>query len=158
MLFWMARRTVRSCTGRSSGGGGGCLVMLLGFAVISGLTSQTQPPQPVQLAAAPGWAPGPNGTFIPIRTPAPGVAAVAPTAPTQQTGMLLAIGAVIVVLAVLAFIGSRMTPVPIKVKVAANQPDFRPCCGVPLGAAHNTWCHTRRPPDDHGQAWYSNRR
>lgn len=129
--------------------------MFLGIAALGGITSQTQTPEmPTQLAAAPGWAPGPNGTFIETHTPVPAVAAAAPVASTQQTGMLLAIGAVVLVLAILAVIGSRMTPQPIRTRARVD--DYRPCCGVPRGATHNSWCPTL--PPDHPQAWYSNRR
>jgi hypothetical protein len=180
MLFWMARRTVRSCTRRTrGGGGGGCLVVFLGLAALGGIAGTQNAPAPTP--GPYGYTQGPNGLtpaytpggggghYIggPAWTPSPPIPAHAPIAPiapiapaaTSHWG-LITLAAVITVFAGLAFIGARMQPVPILANIP--QPnyepdqDFQPCCGVPTGATHNTWCPNRRPPDN--PAKYSNRR
>jgi hypothetical protein len=156
MLFWMARRTIRSCTPRnSSGGGAGCLLVLLAVAAIGGIAGTSTPPQ---AAAPPGWTQGPDGVFVPItghpapppvHVPAAPVAAATP----NMVGVLITIGVTVAILGGLALLGSRMAPAKTRV------PDFYTCCRLPVGTPHATTCPTQRPPEPpHGQAWYSNRR
>lgn len=165
--FWIARHTARAFTPRrryrscsrntpsSSNGGAGCLIVFVGLLILGGiLGEQNQAQQPTPVAAAPGWAPGPNGTFVETHIPVAPIAVAAPATPNLTAGILITATVIIAILGGLALIGSRMAPAPIKVRARVD--DYQPCCGVPHGATHAAWCPTL--PPDHPQAWYSNRR
>lgn len=141
MLFWMARRTVRSCTRRRSSGGsggGGCLVLIVGLIMIGGIIggANTQPANEFQappgVPAGPyGWVEDAHGHFQPAMAPIPvGVpfippyAAPAPPAGPTFPGVLVALLTVAFVLGGLAIIGSRMTPKPIWTPPKDGPPDF----------------------------------
>jgi hypothetical protein len=151
MLFWMARRTVRSCTSGRSGGGAGCLVVILAMAVIGGITGGgAQAP----VAGPHGWHQGPDGVYIPDSPPiiygtggpdwagptqtgpkppahaspvsaAPAPApAPAPAAPNRWPIALMVLAIIVVPLGGLAIIGSRMAPKPIWTPPKDGPPDF----------------------------------
>lgn len=148
MLFWMARRTVRSCTSGRSGGGAGCAVVILALAVIGGITGGgTQAP----VAGPHGWHQGADGVYVPDSppiiygtggpdwagpaqtpgpkppahaTPVPAAPAPAPPVPTSNYWGLIGLAAAIVTIGGLAIIGSRMAPKPIWTPPKDGPPDF----------------------------------
>lgn len=149
MLFWMARRTVRSCTSGRSGGGAGCAVVILALAVIGGITGgSAQAP----VAGPHGWHQGADGVYVPdnppinygtggpdwagpAQTPGPkppahatpvsAAPAPAPPAPPQSNYWgLIGLAAAIVTIGGLAITGSRMTPKPIWTPPKDGPPDF----------------------------------
>lgn len=158
MLFWMARRTVRS-------GGSGCLGAVVLFAVIGGIISATSAhpgdefQAPAGIPAGPyGWAEDTHGHFQPAMAPIPvGVPFIPPYAtpapPTGPTplGMLTALLAVALVIGGLALIGRRMTPAPI----TPRRRNINPCCGTTVGQPHATSCR-QHPPGNPAQ--WSDRR
>jgi hypothetical protein len=150
MLFWMARRTVRSCTSGRSSGGAGCAVVILALFVIGGITGGgAQAP----VAGPHGWHQGPDGVYIPDNPPAnygtggpdwaaspawtgPPLPAYVPPAPAapppaprpapSSYWALLFLAIPLGILGALAFIGSRMAPKPIWTPPKDGPPDFPP--------------------------------
>jgi hypothetical protein len=171
-LFWLAKRATRRSTG------GGCLMLIVGIAVIGGITGTQSSQAPTSgtygysqspggalkpsydpgdggghYIGGPAWTPGPAipAHIPPTPAPAPTAATAPVAAPTSGIGPLLTIGSAVAVIAILAILGSRMTPAPINTSPAKPSPPadgFYPCCGL-RGGKHATTCPTHgEPPGD----------